>query len=385
MFLISMFLEVAVAAPLTADEVVRYALVHDPGAVAAHAEVAVADAERRSVGLLSANPRVEARVSSDAVDVQAVQPLSLTGEGWSARRAASLDAAAATAAARRADLVIAAEVRSAWMHAAVADRRAALAEELLDLAGSLRLTVEARARASEASVLEVNLARVTEARAVADALAMRAEAAERRQALAAFHPDALAAELGDPEEALPAATATQNARADVTAAGLDVKAARAGLRRERASVLPAVGIGAWVETTGEEAAIGPFVEAEIPLFTFRQGAVAAARSRLAVAEARQAQIGQVATAEQITTAAVADAAREDVARIEGVDEAARQALVAIGRGFDAGELDLSTSVLLRTEVFDGWIASLDARAAAVDAGLAALLAREDPALVPPSP
>jgi cobalt-zinc-cadmium efflux system outer membrane protein len=376
----------AAEAPLTADEVVRHALSHHPEAAAAHAAIEVARAERRSVGLWSANPSVEAQLGADYVYAQGTQPLSLTGEGWSARRAASLEAEAATSSARRADLVVAAAAREAWARAAAADRQAALAEELLALAGRLRQIVEAYAAADEASVLEVNLARVAEARAVAEALALRGEAAQRRQQLAAFHPDVLAAELGEPEDALPAGPlAEPSERSDVAAARLDVDAARAALRRERAAAVPPVGLGAWVQREGQTLSAGPYLEAEVPLFTFRQGEVARARARLEVAEAERARVEQVALAEQQTTRALVEVAQTGIERIEGVEEAARAALVAVDRGFEAGELDLSTAVLLRTEVFDGWIASLDARAAAVQAGLLDLLAHEDVALLGGAP
>jgi outer membrane protein TolC len=174
-------------------------------------------------------------------------------------------------------------------------------------------------------------------------------------------------------------------RSDVAAARLDVDAARAALRRERAAAVPPVGLGAWVQREGQTLSAGPYLEAEVPLFTFRQGEVARARARLEVAEAERARVEQVALAEQQTTRALVEVAQTGIERIEGVEEAARAALVAVDRGFEAGELDLSTAVLLRTEVFDGWIASLDARAAAVQAGLLDLLAHEDVALLGGAP
>ena len=146
-------------------------------------------------------------------------------------------------------------------------------------------------------------------------------------------------------------------------------------------MIPPVGLGAWVEIEGDTQTLGPFVEAEVPLFTFRQGEVAAARARLSVAEAERARVEQVAAAEQQTTRALLEVANTGLDRIEGVETAARDALTAINRGFEVGELDLATAVLLRAEVFDGWIASIDARVAAVQVGLSALLAREDEALL----
>lgn len=375
----------AAAAPLSADDVVRQALSNHPDSVAARAAIEVAQAERRSVGLLTANPVVEAQISAGYTYAQGVVPLSLTGAGWAARRASSLDADAARSFSHRTDLVVAAAARQAWLRASASERQAKLAQELLSLAGRLRQIVEARAAADEASALDVNLARVAEARAVADALALQAEAAERRQALAAFHPGALSAELGEPEDALPAASPGERSeRSDITAARIDIDAARAALRRERAQVLPPIGLGAWVQSQ-DATSFGPFVEAELPIFTFRQGAVASARARLAVAEAEQARVEQVALAEQQTSTSLVEIAQAGIQRIEGVQSAARDALTAIDRGFDAGEIDLATALLLRTEVFDGWIASIDARAASVDAHLSALLAYEDEALLGGAP
>jgi outer membrane protein TolC len=379
----------AAAAPLSADDLVRHVLTHHPDPIAARAEIEVARAERRELSLLSANPSVEAQLSEDYLYAQGAQPLSLLGAGWAARRAASLDAASAESQARRAELVVAAAARAAWARAASADRQAEQAEQRLSLAGSLRETVEARAAAEEASRLEVDLARVAEAEAVAETLALRAEAARRRQELAAFHPDALDAELTEPEDALPASTqpdpAELSARSDLSAAQLGVDAARAALRREHAQVVPSVGVGAWVQREQGQLSYGPSLEVELPLFTFRQGAVAAARAELAVAEAERVRLEQVARTEQQTTRALLEVARDGLARIEGVEAAARDALEAIDRGFSMGELDLASAVLLRTQVFDGWIASLDAREAAVEAGLQALLAHEDPALLGGAP
>ena len=380
---------------LLADEVVRYALAHHPDPIGARQAIEVAKAERREVALLSANPALEAQLSGSTQYVQGAQPISPTGAGFSARKAARLQAEAALSAAQRTDLVVATEARLAWMRAAAADRQAVLAEELLALAGSLRQTVEALAAADEASILDVNLARVAEARAVADTLALRAEAAKRRQELAAFHPDALGAPLSEPEDALPAgglasvaepaSSARDLGRSDVAAAKSAVLAAEAALRREKRERLPSLGLGAWVQQSEGVTSAGPFVEAELPLFGRNQGQVASARAELARAEARAAQVEQVARTEQSTTRALVEAARRDIGRIEGVEGAAREALVAIGRGFDAGELDLATAVLLRAEVFDGQIASIDARVAAIEAGLLALLAHEDEALLGGSP
>jgi hypothetical protein len=136
----------AYAAPLTPDDVVRAALARDADAIAARGDVVVAGSERRAVGTFLDNPQVQVGVSplGDLTFVQAQQPLSLSGEGWFARREARLGLAAAEAGAGRATLRVAAEARVAWARAATAAERAGIALDALDQAGSLRAAVVAR-------------------------------------------------------------------------------------------------------------------------------------------------------------------------------------------------------------------------------------------------
>ena len=76
----------ASADPLTADDVVRYALDHHPDAVAASAAVDVATGERRKAAVFLANPRSGVGVVvGERTGAEVLQPLSLTGEGWHAR------------------------------------------------------------------------------------------------------------------------------------------------------------------------------------------------------------------------------------------------------------------------------------------------------------
>jgi hypothetical protein len=99
--------------PLLADDVVRYAVEHHPEAVAARGAVTTAAGDRRDVATWVDNPEVEVGVAAvgDLIQGALIQPMSLTGEGWHARRAARSAEAAATADARRSTFVVAAE---AW-------------------------------------------------------------------------------------------------------------------------------------------------------------------------------------------------------------------------------------------------------------------------------
>ena len=93
----------------------------------------------------------------------------------------------------------------------------------------------------------------------------------------------------------------------------------------------------------------------------------------------------VAGAEQAASAALAARAAEDLERLGDPTEDARLALGAIGSAFDRGELDVTTAVLLRGEVLDGWAGAVEAERTAAELTLFHLLATEDPALLEVTP
>lgn len=368
------------AAPLTADDVVRWSLEHHPEPVAARSDVDIARADRRAAALLLANPELEAAPT----EVRLAQPLSITGEGWSARREAALGADAAAAADRRVDLVVAAEARDTWIDAAAADRRAALAEQALALAGRLRAATEAHAALGGASELDVRLSRLEEAHALADATAARADAARSRIALAAFHPDAVDAELADPLAGAPAAAgAGRDVRSDQAAAELRTDAAHAALNRARSAAVPAIAVGVAFDpgALGAAGSVRPYAAWSVPLFDRNQAGIARAEAELAVARAEAERVARVVAADRVAADRVADADDADLGRLGDIDADARAALAAIDSGVAAGELDLPTAVLLRADVLDGWTAAVEVRAEVAHARIARLLAYDDDALL----
>ncbi len=384
----------AAAAPLSADDLARYAVLHQPEPIAARADVSVARADRRELGLLLGNPEVELTADSDlgSVQLRLAQPLSPTGEGWAARRAAGLEIAGAEQAAHRAELVVAADARYAWIDAAAADRREALADEALVLAGRLRAAIEARAAQGDAADLDVRLGRLEEARALGAAMEARQAAADARRWLTGFHPDGLGAELGDPLDGAPApvephpdAERSSAERSDLAAANLRADAAAASLARERAGTVDPVVVGAALGVTDGVVGAGPYVAWTVPLFARNQGDIARARRAVDVTDAEAERFERLAAAERATSDRVAVEAEADLGRLGDADADARAALVAIERGVSSGALDPSTAVLLRGDVLAGWTAAIDVRSATARARVARLLAHDDPALLASAP
>ncbi|MEQ1507671.1 MAG: TolC family protein, partial [Myxococcota bacterium] len=132
---------------------------------------------------------------------------------------------------------------------------------------------------------------------------------------------------------------------------------------------------------GADGAVGPYVAWSVPLFGRNQGGVARAEADLAVARAEADQAERVVTADQTTADRLAAAADADLGRLGDTDADARAALAAIESGVSSGELDLSTAVLLRADVLDGWTAALEVRVATAHARVARLLAHDDPSLL----
>lgn len=376
----------ALAAPLTADDIVRYTLEHHPEILAAEGDVDVAAAERRQAAVFLYNPEVQGGVAviGDLVQGQVTQPLSITGEGWYARRGATLGREAAEATARRTTFRIVAEARTAWARAVLAERRSTIAEEALALAQQLRAATEAREAVGEGSLLEARIARLDEAHALAGVLETRRRAAEARNTLVALHPDVADAELVDDLD-LPGLGAPGTERSDVLAARTRVDARQAELGRSRAASVPLVGVGAFYQRDGGETDVQPYLNVELPLWNRNQAGRASARRDLSVAEAEAALTEAVAAAEQASMLQLAAQAATDLARLGTPIDDAREALAAIGAAFERGELDVTTAVLLRGEVLAGWSAAVDAEQSLAELTIAASLATEDPTLLEVNP
>lgn len=388
-FLLAVLLAVPVAraAPLSSEEAVRAAVSGAPAVLAAEASLDRARA-LRAQSLLLRDPTVEGRVGVDGegLEVQALQRLSLTGEGRHAHRAARFEIEASEAALRRARLEAAAGARRAYLEAATRERLVGFAVEDVERAARVRDAVARQRELGEAAVLDVWLARMGEAGAAAELLEARREHALGLQALAELvrRPLDPATELEDPLAAVPAPDLqrARAERADVAAARAAVQAAEADLRRQRAAAVPPLGIGAFLERDGDVSHLGPALSVTLPLFDRNQVGRAEARGALDEAVADAAALEARAETEQ-TTAALRVAEAVDLVEDLGgdVEDMARDALAGIETAYRAGELDLATAVLLQAEVLDGLRATVLVRHALAEARLDLLLAVEDDALI----
>jgi cobalt-zinc-cadmium efflux system outer membrane protein len=375
------------AAPLTADDVVRSALARHPDAVASAAAVPAAEARRREVGTFLENPEASVGVAVAGGLFQGTlnQPISLTGEGWYARSAATAGIDAAEGDARRTDLRVAAEARATYAWAVTTRERWQLADEAMRQSTRLREAVEASEAVGEARPLDVRLARMAEAEATELAIRARRDHADALTALSVYAPEAVTAELADDPLAVLPATAATSERSDVAAAEARVREAEAALRRERAATMPHLGVGLFFQKDaahGDPGDIGPQITVGIPLWTRNQGAIGTARADLDVARAELESIRSRASAEQAVLPEVSTYAEAALGRLGDFERDAREALTSIELGWTTGEIDVSEAVLLRREVLDGWVAALDARQSTVEARLEVLLATEDNHLIP---
>ncbi len=367
------------------DSAVSAALSRSADVASARAEADTAKAQLRQDAVFLANPDVSASadVGGTKQSAELTQPISLTGEGWSARKADRATVEAAEATWTRTRVTVAADVRGAWAASVVATDRTRLARESLDLVVHLREAVEKKKAAGEASDLDLRLVRLSEATAASSWLGARREEDDARLRLVAFVGDVPGALPGDPLSAAPTPTHPAGNRSDLVAAEARVRAAEAGLARARAAALPLVALGAFVERDGGNLSVGPSIGLEVPLWNRNQAEIAGTAGQGTVARAEADQLSAVAAAETERTAALAhDAEPYATLATTGLLDDARAALAEVEAGYRAGELDLPDAIQIRTEVLDGEGAVLDLAGQVVQARLDFLLATEDPALLP---
>jgi len=375
------------APALPPDRAVALAVAAHPDLRAAETVLSTAEASRSASALFLSNPSTDAWVTHDGsrAELGLGQPVSLTGEGWHARRGARFAVDASSATLDRARRRLAADVRLAYVDAVVAAGVVDVARDGSDLAGRLSFAVRRKHEEGEASALELRLARLSEVQAAARLLHARRDQADALRALSALVLTPVAAEdiVQDPLSVAPPVREPAPAhRADVAAAEAALNAARAELRRARAAAIPplTVGVGADVENGSMSA--GPSVSMTFPLFDRNQTGRAQAIGGVHVAEGRLSSIHAMAETEQVTSMKrleEAEAAAHEVA--EADLEEARAALASIESGVLAGEIDLSTAVLLQTQVLDGEAAVVTLRGLLADARIDRLLALDDDALL----
>ena len=375
------------AAPvvLTPVEAVRAALASDPALAARVAEVETAIGLRRVNGFLRNNPEVSVSVSTDGTrrSGSLVQPLSLTGEGLHSARSAQAGLEAAKAAANRARFESSAATRRAYARAVLSRELLRFAEEGRALLVRLRGVAEARISAGEGIDLDLRLARLEEARALAAWLEAQAAASAADADLAALigmTPGELAR---DPLVAGPAELRDGNPRSDVLAARKATEAARAALARERAAVVPAVGLGFFYEKDAGRAIFGPAITMTVPLWHQNQASVGAARGNLRLAEITEASLAARAATEEARAGERLTVAEESLKTLSpDIRAEAAPALRAIEVLFTSGEVNLSNTLLLRARVVEGERAWMEARAAVAVARIDVALARQSESLLP---
>jgi outer membrane protein TolC len=289
---------------------------------------------------------------------------------------------------QRARRVLAATVRQAYIDAVVATGLVAVAQEGADLAARLRVGVLRKLEEGESSELDLRLARLAEVQAATRLLEARRNQADALRVLSALvlvpvDDDDLAL---DPLEAAPAVDpARAPRRADLEAAELSLEAARLELRRARAATMPPVSLGVGVRVEDGETFVGPSVGLTFPIFDRNQEERARALGDVEVAEARLQSLRARVDAEQSTATARRREA-DTAAGVEGAElQEARAALASIESGVLAGEIDLSTAVLLQTQVLQGEAAVVTLRGLVADARIDELLALDDDVLLGGAP
>lgn len=380
-----MLLCCALALAMSPDEAVRAASQNDPALVQAESALSAAKGAHRSASWLRSNPEldVSADIGGRRIGASITQDVSLSGAGFADARSGRFAVEAAEAEFTRARIVTAANARRAWARLAAAEGvlRAAVAEKTS--AGTVRVATEAKRRAGEVSDLDLHLARLEEARAIAGWLEAIDERIEAQAALAALTGDAHAAAEGDPLAAAPRPGSVAP-RSDLAAADARVESARAALARERAEVLPALGVGAFVEQEGDHSLVGPVVQVELPLWQQNAGGRGAAKGELAVAEAEAAAARARAKVEG-KRAGERLVALDSVATSlsPGVDESAAAAAAGIDLGVSSGELSAIDAAFLRVRVYEGQRGWYAARLAETEGRIDAALAVEDGSLLSP--
>lgn len=366
---------------LSLEEAQRLALTRNPVFLADATEREIALGDLRQARVYSFNPEVELEApGSTSTGGLGRYEATLSQEvEWAGQRGLRIDAAEIEV--ERADRSVAdaarrtlADVSTAFYAALAAERRLAVATELLELNERLLEAVRTQVREGEISVLEANLAEIEVGRARARVLSARREATSARLELGrlvgvgpseelrveAEVPAAPPVAAFDPEALLAAAL---ERRPDLAAAGATVRQVEALTRLARREAIPNLRIAALAEREeeGGPSRIGVGVGLSLPLWDRNQGPVARRR-----AQSVQAALALEATEMRVRTE-VADAYRSYVVAAqeaavfeEEVLEPARTNQDLLETAYQAGKIDLAALVLLRNQLLDAELAYWDA-------------------------
>jgi hypothetical protein len=180
-------------------------------------------------------------------------------------------------------------------------------------------------------------------------------------------------------------TPNEETRSDVLAAQSALQAAEAQLRLARASALPPVSVGLGLELEGGQPAIGPSLGVSLPLASRNQVGRAQAQANVQVAEAQlsglEAQVEVERQTAQLRVEQGEGLTSGSLGEPMGELQDAHDALASVEAGVLAGEIDLSSAVLLQSQILDGEAAVVRLRGLLADAELDRMLAMDDAALL----
>ncbi|MGK3995434.1 TolC family protein [Sorangium sp. So ce1024] len=383
----------AAEAPLTRARVIELARASPASRVAA-AEVAVARATAGASGALSLeNPVLAAaggvRLNPDGSRPAAAMaslswPVDLGGQRGARVDAAEAELRAAESAAEdgRRGLVLAALLQ----HALVLrdERHVALARARLALADRLLAAAERRRKAGEAPEVDVALASLQRGRdAAAEAAARGARDADLAALMvllglpAAAGPERrLEGPLVPPDEPpTPAAMlAGIEQRTDLRAAAASLEAARARSAREHAARWPTVTVTAQYERD-DGANIGMLgLAVPLPLLNANRASAAPAAAEVDVAAARSDAARAAAAGKIQELHARYVATRRALEALTPAAALSEKAAALAARGYELGENDLPTVLLVRREALEAQAALLDAEHAHAVAKIELLVA-----------
>jgi cobalt-zinc-cadmium efflux system outer membrane protein len=378
--------DTVVSVPLSPDAAVSAALSVHPAVQSAEAQLVLAQGNVAALRIPLANPRLAAETSgSNKTSFSVSQAISPRREGWLYRLEAKAKLEAREQALIRARLSAAAQTRLAYVAAVIAGEKVRVAKEGVRLSKRLSQAVTRQSEEGLASTLNLNLTRLAEVQAATKLLeARQLEAAALRElASQTALPLGATGLMSDPLAAVPAPRDREGKkRSDVRAAQADLRASQARLRAQRAASIPPLEIGLFINIEDGQKVMGPTVSLELPLFNRNQSGRSEALGQQRIASARFQGLKARASTD-ILTAENTDAIATELmdSLVAEPAKEAKQALDSIDAGYQAGEIDLSTTVLLQAEVLDSESAALTFLGQVAQARLDLLLQTEDAALL----
>lgn len=358
---------------LTLEDAIQRAWAQSPGVREAEAEVEAARARGAGARLLAqSNPELSiavgprSRPAERTIDFELsiTQPIEIGG-----RRRARIDATAASVKAAEARLAerrgaVAAGVREAFGRALAAEAHEQLAMDAIQLATQALKFAEKRHQTGDASLIEVNTARIEASRS------QRSRGAARRMRAAALAELKLLLGMGAADRvslrgqlqpapqgrALDLRALTILAagnRADLLAARHELEAARAEHRLATREAVPAPRVGVRFSKEEEAQVVQGVLSMDLPLFDRNQAARGVSNAR-----ARQAELAVAALERQIAQEVELSvdrvrAAHEVLEAFSGdVLEALDENVALVTRGYEAGELEFLELLLMHREMLE---------------------------------